>query len=242
MFLCPSDHTLNQTTWRYCSCAGTPASLQHRLKCGYRWISSWCFSCFADVPDPPENVKCTGVGEDCATIIWEPPKFDGGAPLKGKIAHTQNLHQTHTPINIYNLIWFCFSGYLMERKKKGSSRWTKLNFDVYEETTYEAKRMIEGVLYEMRVFAVNGVGISAPSVHSKPFMPIGEEAFCSPVTYLGCLLLSLLSSPPVFFSSTHQRTHQTDGGWCDRHDVLAEVVGSWEDWSWRLGWIHDRVL
>lgn len=36
------------------------------------------------MPDPPENVKCTGVGEDCATIVWEPPKFDGGAPVKGK--------------------------------------------------------------------------------------------------------------------------------------------------------------
>nr|XP_055037359.1 myosin binding protein Cb [Misgurnus anguillicaudatus] len=102
-----------------------------------------------DVPDPPEHVKCTGVGEDCATITWEPPKFDGGAPLKG---------------------------YLMERKKKGSSRWTKLNFEVYEGTTYEAKRMIEGVLYEMRVYAVNGVGISAPSVHSKPFMPIAPTS------------------------------------------------------------------
>lgn len=65
------------------------------------------------------------------------------------------------------------SGYLMERKKKGSSRWTKLNFDVYESTTYEAKRMIEGVLYEMRVFAVNGIGLSPPSLNSKPFMPIG---------------------------------------------------------------------
>lgn len=66
------------------------------------------------------------------------------------------------------------SGYLMERKKKGSSRWTKLNFDVYESTTYEAKRMIEGVLYEMRVFAVNSIGLSQPSLNSKPFMPIGR--------------------------------------------------------------------
>lgn len=64
-------------------------------------------------------------------------------------------------------------GYLMERKKVGSSRWTKLNFDVFESTTYEAKKMIEGVLYEMRVFAVNGIGASQPSANSKPFMPIG---------------------------------------------------------------------
>ncbi|KAG7248088.1 hypothetical protein CRUP_031576, partial [Coryphaenoides rupestris] len=35
-----------------------------------------------------------------------------------------------------------------------------LNFDVLEGTTYEAKKMIEGVLYEMRVFAVNGIGVS----------------------------------------------------------------------------------
>lgn len=65
----------------------------------------------------------------------------------------------------------------MERKKVGSSRWTKLNFDVYASTTYEAKKMIEGVLYEMRVYAVNGIGVSPPSANSKPFMPIGAAPF-----------------------------------------------------------------
>ncbi|XP_063749113.1 myosin binding protein Cb isoform X5 [Eleginops maclovinus] len=102
-----------------------------------------------DVPDPPENVRCTSVGEDCANIVWDAPAFDGGAQLKG---------------------------YLMERKKKGSSRWTKLNFDVYEPTTYEAKRMIEGVYYEMRVFAINSIGLSQPSLSSKPFMPIAATS------------------------------------------------------------------
>nr|XP_019597107.1 PREDICTED: myosin-binding protein C, fast-type isoform X1 [Rhinolophus sinicus] len=102
-----------------------------------------------DVPDPPEAVRVTSVGEDCATVVWEPPKYDGGQAV---------------------------TGYLLERKKKGSHRWMKLNFEVFTETTYEVTRMIEGVLYEMRVFAVNAIGVSQPSVNSKPFMPIAPTS------------------------------------------------------------------
>ncbi|XP_062264132.1 myosin binding protein Ca [Platichthys flesus] len=102
-----------------------------------------------DVPNPPENVRCLSVGEDCGTITWDPPAFDGGVPIKG---------------------------YLLERKKVGSPRWTKLNFDPYESNTYEAKKMIEGVQYEMRVFTVNSIGVSQPSGNSKPFMPIAPTS------------------------------------------------------------------
>ncbi|KAI5930703.1 Myosin-binding protein C, fast-type [Manis javanica] len=102
-----------------------------------------------DVPDPPEAVRVTSVGEDWAVLVWEPPKYDGGQPV---------------------------TGYLLERKKKGSQRWMKVNFEVFTETTYESTKMIEGVLYEMRVFAVNAIGISQPSVNSKPFMPIAPTS------------------------------------------------------------------
>lgn len=67
-------------------------------------------------------------------------------------------------------------GYLLERKKKGSQRWMKLNFEVFTETTYESTNMIEGILYEMRVFAVNAIGVSQPSMNTKPFMPIGDAS------------------------------------------------------------------
>lgn len=74
----------------------------------------------------------------------------------------------------------CFSsplsGYILERKKKKSYRWMRLNFDLLRELSHEARRMIEGVAYEMRVYAVNAVGMSRPSPASQPFMPIGEPA------------------------------------------------------------------
>uniref|UniRef100_A0A8C3UVN8 Myosin binding protein C2 n=1 Tax=Catharus ustulatus TaxID=91951 RepID=A0A8C3UVN8_CATUS len=102
-----------------------------------------------DVPDPPEAVRVTSVGEDWAVLVWEPPKFDGGQPV---------------------------TGYLVERKKKGSMRWMKLNFEVLPALTFESTRMIEGVLYEMRVFAVNAIGVSAPSLNTPPFMPIAPTS------------------------------------------------------------------
>lgn len=37
-----------------------------------------------DVPDPPEAVRVTTVGEDWAILVWEPPKYDGGQPVTGE--------------------------------------------------------------------------------------------------------------------------------------------------------------
>ncbi|XP_041427538.1 myosin-binding protein C, fast-type isoform X1 [Xenopus laevis] len=102
-----------------------------------------------DVPDPPENVRITSVGEDWANVIWEPPKYDGGQAV---------------------------TGYLIERKKKGSQRWMKMNFEVYTGTEYESTKMIEGILYEIRIFAVNTIGISQQANTSKPFMPIAPTS------------------------------------------------------------------
>ncbi|XP_048644741.1 myosin-binding protein C, cardiac-type isoform X4 [Marmota marmota marmota] len=99
-----------------------------------------------DVPDAPAAPKISNVGEDSCTVQWEPPAYDGGQPVLG---------------------------YILERKKKKSYRWMRLNFDLLRELSHEATRMIEGVAYEMRVYAVNAVGMSRPSPASQPFMPIG---------------------------------------------------------------------
>lgn len=41
-----------------------------------------------DVPDPPEAVRVTSVGEDWAILVWEPPKYDGGQPVTGQHPYT----------------------------------------------------------------------------------------------------------------------------------------------------------
>uniref|UniRef100_A0A4W3GI39 Myosin-binding protein C, fast-type-like n=1 Tax=Callorhinchus milii TaxID=7868 RepID=A0A4W3GI39_CALMI len=51
-------------------------------------------------------------------------------------------------------------------------RWMRLNFEPLTETTFTATRMIEGVLYEMRIYATNCIGMSQASIPSRPFMPI----------------------------------------------------------------------
>ncbi|XP_077941262.1 myosin-binding protein C, cardiac-type isoform X2 [Gasterosteus aculeatus] len=102
-----------------------------------------------DVPDPPQAPRILSVGEDCCVVQWDPPAFDGGQPVLG---------------------------YVVERKKKKSYRWMRLNFDPYPGTTYEAKRMIEGMEYEMRVYAVNGIGMSRHSPASQPFVPIAPTS------------------------------------------------------------------
>ncbi|XP_041444604.1 myosin-binding protein C, slow-type isoform X4 [Xenopus laevis] len=98
-----------------------------------------------DIPDPPQAPDVTEVGEDWCTMKWDPPLYDGGCPILG---------------------------YFIERKKKQSSRWMRLNFDLSKETMFEPKKMIEGVAYEVRVFAVNSIGTSKPSPPSKAFVPL----------------------------------------------------------------------
>ncbi|XP_062951063.1 myosin-binding protein C, cardiac-type [Cynocephalus volans] len=102
-----------------------------------------------DVPDAPAAPEISNVGEDSCTVRWEPPAYDGGQPVLG---------------------------YILERKKKKSYRWMRLNFDLLQELSHEARRMIEGVVYEMRVYAVNAIGMSRPSPASQPFMPIGPPS------------------------------------------------------------------
>uniref|UniRef100_A0A8C4QBK0 Myosin binding protein C3 n=1 Tax=Eptatretus burgeri TaxID=7764 RepID=A0A8C4QBK0_EPTBU len=108
-----------------------------------------------DVPDPPKSPQISELGEDCCTVSWEAPNYDGGMPI---------------------------TGYILERKKMKSHRWIKLSHNLIQETCFECKKMIEGIAYEIRVYAVNEIGMSIHGPASKPFIPLAPT---SEPTHLG---------------------------------------------------------
>ncbi|XP_067856094.1 myosin-binding protein C, slow-type [Heptranchias perlo] len=102
-----------------------------------------------DIPDAPAAPLVPEVGGDWCTMTWNPPNYDGSSPILG---------------------------YIIERKKKQSSRWMRLNFDLCKELTFEPKNMIEGIPYEVRVIAVNAIGMSKASGPSKAFIPLAPTS------------------------------------------------------------------
>ena len=65
---------------------------------------------------------------------------------------------------------------MVERKKTKSERWIRLNLEPLPYIEYEARRMIEGTEYQIRLRAVNEVGFSDPSLPSIPFTPLGKKS------------------------------------------------------------------
>uniref|UniRef100_A0A8C7FG57 Myosin binding protein C3 n=1 Tax=Oncorhynchus kisutch TaxID=8019 RepID=A0A8C7FG57_ONCKI len=111
--------------------------------------------------------------EGLYSVIVRNPAGEDKADINVKVP--LRCHQPPV-MYIVTMFDFFFPGYVLERKKKKSYRWMRLNFDPYTDTTYEAKRMIEGVEYEMRVYAVNAIGMSCHSAASQPFIPVAPTS------------------------------------------------------------------
>lgn len=71
---------------------------------------------------------------------WTPPSNDGGSPI---------------------------TGYIIEKREKGSPKWTKAGETGPHETKGTVDNLDEGAEYEFRVKAVNAAGPGEPSQASK---------------------------------------------------------------------------
>ena len=95
-----------------------------------------------DVPGKPGTPQVTDLKPEAATITWQPPESDGGAPIEN---------------------------YIIEKRRVGDVKWDKVNPDQkVPNTTFTVPGLLEGVDYEFRVTAENKAGPGPPSDPSKP--------------------------------------------------------------------------
>lgn len=93
-----------------------------------------------DEPGAPGTPEVTDWDKDHVDLRWTPPVNDGGSPI---------------------------TGYVIEKREKGSPRWTKAAEVGPQDTKATADNLDEGVEYEFRVRAVNAAGPGEPSDASK---------------------------------------------------------------------------
>ena len=106
------------------------------------------------ISEPPSKpvgpIKVLDVQKTSAKIQWQPPKDDGGVPLKY---------------------------YLLEKRDASRLKWTRLDKIDASMTTYCAQNLTTGMEYFFRVFAENQVGQSPPLEMDKPILiksPFGK--------------------------------------------------------------------
>lgn len=91
-------------------------------------------------PSTPGKPEATDWGSDFIELSWTPPKEDGGSPV---------------------------TGYIIQKKVKGSNLWEKGTEVVGTETKGKVPFLVEGQDYEFRVIALNQGGESKPSEPSE---------------------------------------------------------------------------
>uniref|UniRef100_A0AAG5CSE1 Twitchin n=1 Tax=Anopheles atroparvus TaxID=41427 RepID=A0AAG5CSE1_ANOAO len=95
-------------------------------------------------PGAPAVVK---VGKSFVDLSWTTPASDGGSRILG---------------------------YYVERRDIGGARWVKCNESNIPVTELTVTNLIEGGVYEFRVYAVNNYGVSPPSPETRS-VRIGEQ-------------------------------------------------------------------
>uniref|UniRef100_A0A915DB94 Titin n=1 Tax=Ditylenchus dipsaci TaxID=166011 RepID=A0A915DB94_9BILA len=94
-----------------------------------------------DVPDTPDAPEIVDWDDNRIDIAWQPPKNDGGSPIKD---------------------------YIVEKREKGSTAWVEVGRTPGK--SFSVTGLRKSVEYEFRIAAVNDAGPSAPSAPSASQM------------------------------------------------------------------------
>ncbi len=102
-------------------------------------------------PDRPEDLEVTAITKDYISVIWKPPKYDGGSEV---------------------------ISYILEARMIGKDKFVRLTKETLMDRKYTFDGLREGDTYEFRVSAVNEVGPGKPSFSTKPITCKDELGEC----------------------------------------------------------------
>uniref|UniRef100_A0A0K0CTJ0 non-specific serine/threonine protein kinase n=1 Tax=Angiostrongylus cantonensis TaxID=6313 RepID=A0A0K0CTJ0_ANGCA len=95
-----------------------------------------------DPPGPPSTPEITDYDSNRVSLMWNPPKYDGGSPILG---------------------------YVVEKfEKKGGGDWTPIKMPLIKGTEATVSNLHHGETYQFRVRAVNAAGEGEASNGSEP--------------------------------------------------------------------------
>ncbi|KJH43663.1 fibronectin type III domain protein [Dictyocaulus viviparus] len=94
-----------------------------------------------DPPGPPSTPEITDYGSNFVSLLWNPPKIDGGSPILG---------------------------YMVERFDKKGGEWSSVKMPLIKTTEVTIPNLYQGETYQFRIKAVNVAGEGEPSNSSDP--------------------------------------------------------------------------
>lgn len=103
------------------------------------------------VPSAPEKLHYTERTKNTVTLAWQPPRSDGGSPIRG---------------------------YYVEKMRQDSDEFDVANRNICKDLTITLENLNENMLYDFRVKAVNEVGDGEPSKSINVHIQDDECMYC----------------------------------------------------------------
>lgn len=107
-------------------------------------------------PGPPQDLECTDIDRNSATLAWNKPLTDGGSPVVS---------------------------YIIEKREGKAASWSQVVDTSFSTHVFTILGLIEGYEYFFQVRAKNAAGVSEPATLSASVVPTKRKGNKDMVAY-----------------------------------------------------------